>query len=282
MERKLRWNNAFRSYRKLTGLGISILLCCTLNASEQLLSVVERLKAAYPDHIQGVFENEIIWTDNTLMPIGNSDPSKTVIDKLAEPSLANQLEQPLYIVGERSHEPKDDPGRIRYEPFFRKMYGDSQHEVESKLEKIVWMPRVFGENAPILRVTKVNNIHEKIRRISEELEELVTQYPEYIIFLNKPGGTYCWRNIANTHRLSPHSFGMTLDINASQSQYWQWDLKNENRPVNEDEQLTYRNTVPWAIVRIFEKYGFIWGGKWYHYDTMHFEYRPELMTFKPI
>ena len=31
------------------------------------------------------------------------------------------------------------------------------------------------------------------------------------------------------------------------------------------------------IVEIFERHGFIWGGKWYHYDTMHFEYRPELI-----
>ena len=31
------------------------------------------------------------------------------------------------------------------------------------------------------------------------------------------------------------------------------------------------------IARIFERHGFIWGGKWYHYDTMHFEYRPELL-----
>jgi hypothetical protein len=22
---------------------------------------------------------------------------------------------------------------------------------------------------------------------------------------------------------------------------------------------------------------FIWGGKWYHHDTMHFEYRPEIV-----
>ena len=32
-----------------------------------------------------------------------------------------------------------------------------------------------------------------------------------------------------------------------------------------------------TIVKVFEKYGFIWGGRWYHYDTMHFEYRPEFL-----
>ena len=31
-----------------------------------------------------------------------------------------------------------------------------------------------------------------------------------------------------------------------------------------------------TIPEIFEKHGFIWGGKWDHFDTMHFEYRPEL------
>ncbi|WP_228384801.1 M15 family metallopeptidase [Campylobacter pinnipediorum] len=28
---------------------------------------------------------------------------------------------------------------------------------------------------------------------------------------------------------------------------------------------------------IFEKNGFIWGGRWKHFDTMHFEYRPEFL-----
>jgi hypothetical protein len=26
-----------------------------------------------------------------------------------------------------------------------------------------------------------------------------------------------------------------------------------------------------------ERRSFVWGGRWYHYDTMHFEYRPELV-----
>jgi peptide methionine sulfoxide reductase MsrA len=44
-----------------------------------------------------------------------------------------------------------------------------------------------------------------------------------------------------------------------------------------DGRFSYKNEIPWEIVEIFEKHGFIWGGKWYHYDTMHFEYRPEII-----
>ena len=44
--------------------------------------------------------------------------------------------------------------------------------------------------------------------------------------------------------------------------------------------IVYRNRMPAEIVAIFEKHGFIWGGKWYHFDTMHFEYRPELLVDK--
>jgi hypothetical protein len=28
---------------------------------------------------------------------------------------------------------------------------------------------------------------------------------------------------------------------------------------------------------VFEKHGFIWGGKWGHFDIMHYEYRPEII-----
>jgi len=61
------------------------------------------------------------------------------------------------------------------------------------------------------------------------------------------------------------------------SNYWQWDLKRNHQTISESNKLTYKNNIPWEIVEIFEKHGFIWGGKWHHYDTMHFEYRPELL-----
>jgi hypothetical protein len=62
-----------------------------------------------------------------------------------------------------------------------------------------------------------------------------------------------------------------IDIAAAHSHYWQWSKPDA------DGRFSYKNEIPWEIVEIFERHGFIWGGKWYHYDTMHFEYRPEIL-----
>ncbi len=268
--------------KKISMILFSLFLCLAVQAAEinaqDRFQALQKLKDSYPDCIQEVFEDYIVWADGQCMNIESSDASKSNLDKINEPSFADQLEQDPYIVGEPESDPENDSGRVRFEPFFRKMYGNSPAQVEANLETVAWMPKVLGESVRMLRVTKINSIHEKIQKISEELEELVFQYPEYIKFVDRPGGTYCWRVIAGANRLSNHSFGMTIDINIAHSHYWQWDLKKEGRAVCEDAQLIYRNAIPWEIVAIFEKHGFIWGGKWYHYDTMHFEYRPELLV----
>ena len=61
--------------------------------------------------------------------------------------------------------------------------------------------------------------------------------------------------------------------NTSYSNYWLWS----NPKCSETDKIRYVNRIPKEIVKVFEKYGFIWGGRWYHYDTMHFEYRPEFL-----
>ena len=69
---------------------------------------------------------------------------------------------------------------------------------------------------------------------------------------------------------------MTLPSkNVGLSDYWLDHLDKAN-----PKKIAYRNKIPMAIVEPFEKKGFIWGGRWYHYDTMHFEYRPELLLYK--
>jgi hypothetical protein len=57
--------------------------------------------------------------------------------------------------------------------------------------------------------------------------------------------------------------------------YWRWAMSQEQ----EWYSLPYerRWMVPRPIVQAFEKEGFIWGGKWFYFDTIHFEYRPEIL-----
>ena len=104
-----------------------------------------------------------------------------------------------------------------------------------------------------------------MREVSDEIEaSLGAEFHKYV---SKTAGTFNWRKIAGTDRISTHAFGTAIDINTKYSNYWQWD-----------GNMTWKNLIPIEIVEIFEKHGFIWGGKWYHYDTMHFEYRPELLV----
>jgi hypothetical protein len=104
--------------------------------------------------------------------------------------------------------------------------------------------------------------------VSTELDELPAAFD---VFLIPSAGTYNCRVIAGTDRVSAHGHAIAIDIALERSHYWRTD------PPGKDGALGYRNEIPMEIVRIFEKHGFIWGGRWYHYDTMHFEYRPELL-----
>ncbi len=227
------------------------------------------LQIAYPEVIKKVTTTEVHFFDGTILPLRHhtklSKDYSNYEEFLDNASLMNQLEQCYPLSEQYLPLPKNyDPGRARYEPFFKKMYGSSAAEVRKKLVSIRWMPSVVNKS---LMVTTVNGVDKKLLAISKELETLPKEFHKY---LQNPGGTFLWRTIAGTKRLSTHSFGCTIDINVAHSDYWRWFSPNKNG------LYEYKNRIPYEIVRIFEKHGFIWGGKWYHFDTMHFEYRPEL------
>jgi peptidoglycan L-alanyl-D-glutamate endopeptidase CwlK len=248
---------------------------------------------AYSDYILGYAKTgELIWKDETRMRIHRPEslPNMNAITQdfqktLDNPDLYGQIALP-YVRGKANPDQKTDSGRIRYDDFFKKMYGDTQDKVKSNLTTLYWMPKVFQQTYP-LQVTTINDVDKKLEWCSHKLEQLCEQKPEYIKFLEKPGGTFCWRTIAGTDRMSAHSYGMTIDINVDHSDYWLWDYKRENnipdskvileKDIPSNTLPKYRNKIPQEIVDIFESQGFIWGGKWHHYDTMHFEYRPELL-----
>ena len=117
-------------------------------------------------------------------------------------------------------------------------------------------------------VTSVNGVDKKLAAVSSELDALGADTLRY---LTPPAGTYNCRAIAGAERASAHGYGIAIDIAIRHAHYWRW------QPNGATSTPKWQNQIPLQIVAIFEKHGFIWGGRWFHYDTMHFEYRPELL-----
>ena len=95
---------------------------------------------------------------------------------------------------------------------------------------------------------------------------------------------YLWRVISKSSSRSYHSYGAAFDTlprrNGGKQIYWAWTrVNNKNWYAVPYED---RWQPPEEVIKVFEKHGFIWGGKWNNYDTIHFEYRPELIIYNKI
>lgn len=227
-----------------------------------------RLIAAYPDFLDRVEGNDLVWRDGSRMPIEDGKGPKDLEAMLHDPDIGDMFAMP-YPVGRKGIPPAIDvdPGRVRYAPLFDKIYGDCEKgEVTRNLASVTWLPRKSGKT---IRFNKVNGAAAALQKVSNELDALPDALTAYLQPLQ---GTYNCRSIAGTDRASAHSHGIAIDIAAAHTHYWRWEKPQA------DGRIAFRNEVPWDIVLVFEKHGFIWGGKWYHFDTMHFEYRPEIVS----
>lgn len=196
----------------------------------------------------------------------DSKIDKSFDEKINNADLKDMMSQVYHLGGYKENPRIDfDPGRIRSTIFFKYLYGETSGEVKKNLTTVKFIDRNVAFN-------KRNGAAKALSKVSEEISALLLKKPKLIYYIKPLGGTYFWRYIANTERLSPHSFGIAIDLNSTIGGYWQWDKPNKRNS-------SPSNKYPSEIIEIFEKHGFIWGGKWYHYDLMHFEYRPE-MIFK--
>ena len=229
---------------------------------------IDTLIAAYPDQLAGYENGALIWKDGTRMAVPDGRTGKTLREMLDAPDILDQFAIP-YRLGPQAAKPAtdEDPGRVRYEPFFRKMYGDCHDDTfKSRLVAVPWLPERGGGT---LLVTPVNGVADKLAAVSRELARLT---PRFTRFMVPSSGTFNCRAIAGTDRTSMHAYAAAIDLNSRLGDYWLWTKAKAGK-------FAWVNRVPFDIVEIFERYGFIWGGKWFHYDTMHFEYRPEIVAF---
>jgi D-alanyl-D-alanine carboxypeptidase len=247
----------------LTGLWLAIWPLAGAHAE----TVGEALLRAYPEQLERLdgtgTEAALVWKDGSRMPLG-SGVAKSLEAWLANPEL-NDILRFRYPAGDAGVPPlrDHDPGRARPTAFFQKMYGDcSTAEVVKQLVDVVWLPSKSGQK---LKATPINGVAARLQAISDALDKLPTSFD---IYLRTSAGTYACRPIAGTSNPSAHGLGIAIDVAISRAHYWRWSKGGVD---------AYQNLIPMEIVRIFEAHGFIWGGKWWHYDTMHFEYRPELL-----
>jgi hypothetical protein len=158
-----------------------------------------------------------------------------------------------------------DPGRFRNEPMFFALYGASESAVRAGCTSVDFC----GQKVTF---SKRCGAADALAKVSTDLMALFKIRPELAEYARNLGGTLNWRNVAGTQRLSNHSFAGAIDLNLDKSTYWRWQTATKLPTFS-------RLGFPQPIIETFERHGFIWGGKWYHYDTMHFEYRPELIAF---
>lgn len=229
-------------------------------------AALDALVAAYPRVLARHDGRSIVFRDGTTMP-AHDGVDKSHAQRLQRASILDQFHD-TYPRGQLTAPPLTDPGRYRNEAFFSRMYGDCRKGgVRPQLVAVRWLPKTWGK--PVY-VTRVNGVADALRAVSAEIDAL----PAAIRRAAWPAaGVFSCRAVADTGRLSMHSYAAAIDLNTAVSDYWLWrGSKDGMRP--------YRNRIPQEIVDIFERHGFIWGGKWRHYDTMHFEYRPELLGMR--
>lgn len=151
------------------------------------------------------------------------------------------------------------PGRRRSYDLLRMLYGSSAAAIRPRLRTGTFFGQAVRMEARALAA---------LQRVEARLAPLVAGQPQLRAYLKSAGGFH-WRGIAGENgRLSPHSFGIAIDLSPRKAPYWRW-----SRVFPHPLQASY----PEAIVTAFEAEGFVWGGKWHEYDIMHFEFRPEIL-----
>jgi len=124
-------------------------------------------------------------------------------------------------------------------------------------------------------------LREPLARIETRLTAARAVDPGLDAFLKTLGRLdgYNWRVIAGTQSRSNHAYGTALDVvprsYGGKNPYWLWAPQGWDGWYRQAWKRAWQPHP--AFVRAFEDEGFVWGGKWLLFDTIHFEYRPEIL-----
>ncbi|PYJ32355.1 MAG: hypothetical protein DME88_11300 [Verrucomicrobia bacterium] len=260
-------NQRFEFHDDIQALVLS--LPDSFHYDQKLVPILAALAAAYPKALQALE----IRSDQRLFIclagqkfIYDDGITKTSEQRLDHPDIKDMFHDTYPLANPTDRLPKDfDPGRYRVDALFMALYGDSESAVASNCVVAEFCGNSVKFNARY-------GAADALRAVSAGLTPLLAQKPEIRSYVDKLAGTFNWRKVAGTESLSNHSFATAIDLNVKKAAYWRWV------PPSQLETFSRKNW-PTEIIETFERQGFIWGGKWWHFDTMHFEYRPEIIAY---
>ena len=257
---------AVYSVRQESGVSIGAISVSYDNPDTEAKRDLLALKMAYPEDITG-FEKDgttvIVVMRGGKKIVYDDGKTKSFAEKLANADIQDTLEIPYPLESiETLKSGEDDPGRIRCYALLKAVYGGSQSEVESRLGSAETDAGRCPFNAD-------NGAAEALTTAFKDAGTLMKDDPGIFGFVYPMSGTFNYRVIAGTGQLSPHAFGIAVDLCRDSRDYWQWASREQGQ--------SRLSEYPRKLVGVFESHGFIWGGKWAHFDFLHFEYRPELI-----
>ena len=161
----------FASFVLITALGIA--QAAALDETQS--SAVAALVKAYPDFLEKIEGNDLVWKDGTRQRIDDGKAGKTFEAMLDDPDIKDMFAM-TYPAGDKGLAPavNFDPGRIRYMPLFLKMYGDCQKtNLAAGAADVVWLRSKYGKT---VKFSKINGAAAALQKVSDELDQLPDKF----------------------------------------------------------------------------------------------------------
>lgn len=180
---------------------------------------------------------------------------------------------PLEPLSEPQHAPEEMPTYCT--DLLEGLFGRTEEQIRDHGRSIVFLDHRMFVNE--LLVEPVASAEREIIRaalhdasVAEWIEALDVTY------------SFSSREIAGSGTRSQHAWGMAFDLVPTSYEgrhvYWRWS-RVFHRDGWDRIPMEQRWSPPQQVIDIFEAHGFIWGGKWAHFDAIHFEYRPEILLY---
>jgi hypothetical protein len=149
--------------------------------------------------------------------------------------------------------------------------------------------REHGRSAVFLdhRVFVNDLLIDPLAAVERDILEVATRDRAVATWISELEITYSFifREIAGSTTWSHHAWGLAIDLVPSSYEglavYWQWSRVFDREGWHQIP-IERRWSPPGTVVEIFERHGFVWGGKWAHFDAIHFEYRPDILLYNRL